>query len=363
MAAPNRSSVGSENLQSPTAEPDQDPVDLRSVGDRIETLLEASSSNGAVARERTEELVRLLSELYGKGLERMMDLLYDNGALTPDVLGAFADDDLVASLLLVHGLHPEDVATRVERALDSVRPYLATHGGNVELLGITAQGVVQLRLLGSCDGCSSSATTMSLAVEDAVSQGAPEVTGFDVESPAASSAVPAGRGLLPLDVVAHRPTASSAGPGDAALTEFTEFTATESVVWHTVPDLPELANGEVVGLDVGGSSIILCRNGNDLLAFMDGCAACGASLNSARLERRLGAATGGAVLTCPACRAHFDVRGAGASIDVDGMHLSPIPLLTRNGQNSVALPHADLPSKLAADVTAISSSGAPTRPR
>lgn len=360
MAAPNRSSVDSEKSPvDPAAEPDQDPVDLRSVGDRIETLLEASSSNGAVARERTEELVRLLSELYGKGLERMMDLLYDNGALTSEVLGAFADDDLVASLLLVHGLHPEDVAARVERALDSVRPYLATHGGNVELLGITDQGVVQLRLLGSCDGCSSSATTMSLAVEDAVSQAAPEVTGFDVESPSASSAVPAGRGLLPLDVVAHRPTAGSAAPGDAALTEFTELTA-ESVVWHTVPELPELANGEVVGLDVDGSSIILCRNGNDLLAFMDKCAACGASLNSARLERRLGAATGGAVLTCPACRAHFDVRSAGASIDVDGMHLSPLPLLTRNGQNSVALPHPDLPSRLDTDVTAVSSPGAPT---
>lgn len=363
MAAPDRPAEGPE-ASAPeldrAPEPDQDAVDLRSVGDRIETLLVASSSNGAVARERTEELVRLLSELYGKGLERMMDLLYDNGVLTPDVLGALAADDLVASLLLVHGLHPEDVATRVERALDSVRPYLATHGGNVELLGISDQGVVKLRLLGSCDGCSSSAATMSLAVEDAVSERAPEVTGFDVESPSASSSAPAGRGLLPLDVVPHRPTVSgqtvNGGPAASA--------AAEGVVWHTIPELPELTNGEVMGLEVGGLSLILCRNGNDLLAFLDRCAACDGSLSSARLERRLGAATGGAVLTCPACRAHFDVRSAGTSIDgEDGVHLSPFPLLTRSGRTAVALPHPDSSSELAADLTALSSSGSTTGSR
>lgn len=340
MAAPDLPSAdpsGSDPLTLVDTADAPDQIDLRSVGDRIETLLEASSSNGPVARERTEELVRLLSELYGRGLERMMDLLYDNGALTAEVLEAFADDDLVASLLLVHGLHPEDVTARVERALDSVRPYLQTHGGNVELLGITEQGVVQLRLLGSCDGCSSSAATMSLAVEDAVSQAAPEITGFDVKAPSAASSAPSGRGLIPLDVVTH--PSAAAPPHDAGT-----LGGPEPVVWHTLPDLPELNSGDVIGVEIGGTPVILCRNGADLLAFRDLCAACGTSLRSGHLERRLGASTGGAVLTCPSCRAHFDVRRAGASIDVDGLHLSPLPLLTRAGRLAMALPDTVSPS-------------------
>lgn len=312
-------------------------LDLRSVGDRIETLLEASSSNGAVARERTEELVRLLSELYGAGIERMMDLLYDHDALTPEVLGAFADDDLVASLLLVHGLHPEDVTARVERALDSVRPYLQTHGGNVELLGVTDDGVVRLRLLGSCDGCSSSAATMSLAVEDAVSQAAPEITSFDVDSPTAAAAAPAGRGLIPLAVLPHD---SSVTAGAGATADSGAAAGPTEAVWHTIAELPTLATGEVIGMDIGGTAVIICRNGDDLLAFRDQCGACSASLTTARLERRLGGATGSAVLTCPACRAHFDVRLAGASIDSGDVHLSPLPLLTRAGGTAIALPQA-----------------------
>ena len=316
-----------------SADPEQ-PLDLRQVGDRIETLLEASSSGGAVVRERTEELVRLLSELYGAGLLRMMEILDEQGALTDAVLGALAGDDLVASLLLVHDLHPEGVTTRVERALDSVRPYLGSHGGDVELLGITDDGVVQLRLLGSCDGCSSSAATMSLAVEDAVSRAAPEVTGFDVRSPTARPAPPPGRGLIPLAVLPRE----TVPPGAAGAAGSERDDRPASAGWLSVSGLDELASGEVLGVTVGGLPIIVCRNGSDLLAFRDECASCGAGLAAARLERRLGSTAGGAVLTCPECRAHYDVRMAGAAIDGGGSHLDPLPLLSRGGRVEVAVP-------------------------
>jgi len=311
--------------------PDPEPqLDLRAVGDRIETLLEASSSGGTVARERSEELVRLLSELYGAGLLRMMEILDEQQVLTGPVIDALAGDDLVASLLLIHDLHPEDVSTRVERALDSVRPYLGSHGGDVELLGITDEGVVRLRLLGSCDGCSSSAATMSMAIEDAISQAAPEVTGFDVQSPAARPSAPPGRGLIPLAVVPHGLPQSATGQPDPPV----------STGWMAVSGLDDLASGAVVGVSVAGVPIIVCRVGADLLAFRDGCADCGAGLAAARLERRLGSATGGGVLTCPACRTHYDVRLAGAAIDGAGAHLDPLPLLARHGRIEVAIPQS-----------------------
>ncbi|MCW0213077.1 MAG: NifU family protein [Pseudonocardia sp.] len=156
--------------------------DLRAAGERIEMLLDASSAHGTVVRERSEELVRLVADLYGAGLGRVLDIVYDCGRLDDEVLDALAADDLVAGLLLVHGLHPYDVTTRIERALAEVRPYLGSHGGDVELLGVTEAGVARLRLLGSCDGCGSSSVTLTRAVEEAVEAAAPEITGIEVDS-------------------------------------------------------------------------------------------------------------------------------------------------------------------------------------
>ena len=169
------------------------PPDLQATGERINTLLEASAAGGVVARERAEELVRLVADLYGAGLERVLTILHEGGHLGDDMLAALAADDLVASLLLVHDLHPYDVQTRVEQALDSVRPYLGSHGGDVELLGVSEDGVVRLRLLGSCDGCASSSVTLKLAVEGAIEAAAPEIVGIEVEMPAEALRSPPGR--------------------------------------------------------------------------------------------------------------------------------------------------------------------------
>src|ERR1700742_4200776 len=110
----------------------QDDAQWRTAGERIQNLLDASSSGGAVARERAEQLVREVTDLYGAALVRMMSVAL---AADPGLADRFAADDLVASLLLVHGLHPYDVERRVSDALDSVRPYLGSHGGGVSLLG------------------------------------------------------------------------------------------------------------------------------------------------------------------------------------------------------------------------------------
>ena len=107
-------------------------------------------------------------------------MLAEAGRLDDTALDALAADELVSGLLLVHGLHPYDVTTRVAGALDSVRPYLGSHGGDVELLGVDDDGVVRLRLLGSCDSCPSSTVTLQLAVEGAIQAAAPEVTSIEV---------------------------------------------------------------------------------------------------------------------------------------------------------------------------------------
>jgi hypothetical protein len=147
--------------------------DWPATGARIDTLIEASGSAGPIARERAEELVRLLTDLYGAGLERLLDLLHAKGALTDDVLQAIVADDLVAALLLVHGLHPEDVTTRITRAV--------AHLDGVELLEVTAGGVARLRLPGG-HGCGSAGVRQS--VEEAVLAAAPEVVDLRLEESA-----------------------------------------------------------------------------------------------------------------------------------------------------------------------------------
>jgi Fe-S cluster biogenesis protein NfuA len=151
--------------------------DLRAVGSRIEELLGRLRAAGDPGTADTaEEVVRLVVELYGAGLERTVELA------GPEVLERLVEDELVASLLVLHGLHPKDTETRVVEALAQVRPYLGSHAGGVELLGVDPEGVVRLRLEGSCDGCPSSTMTVKLAIERAIEEAAPEVTRVEVEN-------------------------------------------------------------------------------------------------------------------------------------------------------------------------------------
>ncbi len=316
-------SSGNESTRS------RDGVDLEVTGDRINTLLEASAAGGAVARERAEELVRLVADLYGAGLERLLTVLHEAGHLDDEVLATLAADDLVSSLLLVHDLHPYGVLTRVEQALEGVRPYLGSHGGDVELLGISDEGVVRLRLLGSCDGCASSAVTLKLAVEGAVEAAAPEVVGIEVETPIASTEVAAGPVIAVDSLWSRLEPARGAGrlnPGR------------QGSSWETVTGLAALSDGEVTTLDVTGTPVLGCRIGTDLYAFVGRCDRCGDPMADATLGRLLGGVTGDAALRCSACGTHFQVRRAGACLESPELHLDPLPLLVDSGTVSVAVP-------------------------
>ncbi len=184
------------------AEKKAEKKNLRAVGDRIEQLLEDMR---AAADPRlygqVEEVLGLVSELYGGGLARIVEVLGEND---PQLLSRVAHDELIASLLLVHGLHPDDLATRVARALEGVRPMLAGHGGDVELLDIDeAAGAVHLKLLGSCHGCPSSTVTLRLAVETAIAEAAPEIVIIDVEQPT-EEALPVGE-AVPITLGSKKP--------------------------------------------------------------------------------------------------------------------------------------------------------------
>src|SRR5271166_4583710 len=280
------------------AGPSEGEAQWRTAGDRIQTLLDSCAASGAAAYERAQQLVREVLGLYGAGLERILQ------AGDPDLAERLATDDLVASLLLVHGLHPHDVHRRVSDALDRVRPYLGSHGGDVDLLEVTGD-TVRLAFKGSCKSCPSSAVTLELAVEDAVRAAAPEVSS--------------------IEVVAAEPSATtSVIPAESLLAH---VHSNGSTTWHAVPELSELAPGEVGGFLVAGNTVLACRIGEGTFAYRDLCPMCDDTLAGAELT--------GESLRCPRCQTDFDVVHAG--VGHNGTHLDPLPLLPRDGVLSVAL--------------------------
>jgi Fe-S cluster biogenesis protein NfuA len=148
---------------------------------RIEELVqEIEKLPDPAAQGLARELVQALMDVHGAGLAAMLELAAAAGPAGRNLIDAFAANGMVASLLLLYGLHPEDLTVRVRRALEKVRPYLQSHGGNVELLGVEGS-TVRLRMEGSCQGCPSSALTLKQRIEEAIYEAAPDVTAILVE--------------------------------------------------------------------------------------------------------------------------------------------------------------------------------------
>lgn len=272
------------------------------VGERIEQLL-AGLPPGRT-RDTAEELVRLVVGMYGNGLERMVS------ELDGETVRRLAGDPLIGNLLLLHDLHPDDLDTRVQQALDRVRPYLGSHAGGVEYLGVDEEGVAHLQLQGTCHGCPSSTMTVKMAIEGALRDAAPELTGVDV----AGAVEEPGPGLLQVGMGPpagwHAPEPDSGGSGWLPLPQFGAPT------------------GRPVAVEVDGVAVLLCSVRGTLYAYRDACPSCRARLDGATVD--------GDVLACAGCGARFDVVLAGRGVDHDA-HLDPLPLLSDSHGTRVAV--------------------------
>jgi Fe-S cluster biogenesis protein NfuA/nitrite reductase/ring-hydroxylating ferredoxin subunit len=250
------------------------------------------SSTETATRELADELVSAVVQMYGAGLERIVGTLMDAGPDGQRMAASLAEDRLVATLLLIHDLHPVSLEQRVQEALDSVRPYMESHGGNVELLSLE-HGVARIHLQGSCSDCSASSVTLELAIKQALEEAAPDLEGLEVEGVKA-------------------PTVASS----------------ESV-WIDVESVASLADGSLAAVSVAGSELVVANVDGSLLAYQDRCASCGAALHGGLLLA--------GALSCPECARSFFLPRAGRSMDDDRMQLEPVPLLREDGRVKVAL--------------------------
>lgn len=278
---------------------------------RIETLInEVQATANPALRVGVEELVQTLLELHGVALGRIMDIIWESGSVGERLIHErLPEDNLVSSLLLLHGLHPLSLEDRVEQALVKVRPYLQSHGGNVEVVSIM-DGVVRLRLQGSCQSCPASSMTLKYAVEDAIYEVAPDVTAVmavgNEERPSAAS-------FIPLTELALMDTPTA-----------------EQAKWHDVEGLTALSERSVERRQVNGRSLLITRLDETLYAYGDTCPHCHQVLISARVE--------GTALACPHCDQTYDVIRAGRSLDKPDLYLEPFPLLVEQGRVRIAVP-------------------------
>jgi Fe-S cluster biogenesis protein NfuA/nitrite reductase/ring-hydroxylating ferredoxin subunit len=249
------------------------------------------------ARALADELVAAIIQVYGDGLERIF------AALDDDVRDRLAEDGVVASLMLIHGLYPVDLETRVIEALDSVRPYMESHGGDVELLAVE-DGIARMRLVGHCESCPASESTLELAIKKALEETAPDLEGLEVE------------GVTQREF--ELPVIQGNGSPPTRPKDWTDLEADPPTPGVTAP------------VTVHGTEVLVANVGGTLVAYRNACGWCRMRLDSASM-------TPGGVLTCPSCERRFELRRAGRSPDDDALQIAPVPLLRKEGRVRVAL--------------------------
>ncbi len=219
------------------------------------------------------------------------------GEGSPAIFDALCEDTLVENLLILHGLHPLSLEDRVEAALDSVRPYLASHEGDVEFVGVEGD-IVHVRFRGSCDGCPSSSATMKSAVERAIHERIPEIA----------------------SVVA-----------DGLLKESASSLRLESD-WVALDALPALTTDGLARVTLEGTTVLFVRGEQALYAYRDRCPACAGGFGEAALQWPF--------VRCGACGARFDVVHAERAETDARIFAEPFPLVREGERVRVAIPLA-----------------------
>ena len=182
---------------------------LQKVGDLVQEL---DSIADPAVRASTKGLVQLLMDLHGTALERILEIVFESGDGGARVIDALGDDPLVGSLLVLYGMHPEEIDVRVARKLKQIETKLFKMGAEAKLVSVNG-GDVRVRATVEGHACGSTKKNVEAAVEEAMYEAAPDLTSLVVEGleePNASGFV--GVGQL-IDSIPH----ASASPASHAV--------------------------------------------------------------------------------------------------------------------------------------------------
>jgi Fe-S cluster biogenesis protein NfuA/nitrite reductase/ring-hydroxylating ferredoxin subunit len=290
-AGPNGESVSA----SPSANPGDD---INAHGERLQRLLaEVEALPFPGARELIQDCMESVLGFYGTGLKRILQVVSEDGPEGRKVFRDLIRDDVVKGLLLIHDLHPLNLEDRLLEALDKVRPYLKSHGGNVELISLE-NDVARLRLQGTCQSCASSSVTLELAIRHAIEQACPDLVHFEVGG-----------------VTQDKSAASQVSR--RAVTD-----------WTVVKTAHQLEEGAWMPVRIGDVRLVVCKVNDTLYAYRNRCPACNMPLDTGSFE--------GGFLSC-ALNHRYDVVHAGRCATIPSAHLDPLPLLVQENVVKVAL--------------------------
>jgi nitrite reductase/ring-hydroxylating ferredoxin subunit/Fe-S cluster biogenesis protein NfuA len=212
-----------------------------------------------------QALKSAIEALHKEALRRLIRTLKDDPAALPRLREAVADP-IVHGVLQFHGLLREPLQTRLERALDDVRPSMRLHGGDVELVRVVPPDAVEIRLTGACHGCPASSETLREGVERAIRTHCPEI--------------------LHIRQVSRGPVKQA---GD--VTHFiSPFAANADHGWVDAARLDEIPEGGVIERRIAGRSVLLSRRDGQVSCFDNACAHLGMPLEMAD--------TANGVITC-----------------------------------------------------------------
>lgn len=223
-----------------------DPNALAGLPERVDGLLNSIAQTGIPGLvDAGEQLLDELTALYGWALAHAVELLHEAGDTR--AVRATLDDTMVASLLLAHGLHPDPLEQRVQRALDALAPTLGEHGSRAILTEVTAEDVVRVEVVG---GDARQRWRSRLAVERALEQALPEAPGIEVSGAEAGPTLERGETVfVPLSAIRRRQQRPTR--------------------WMAVPELAELADLEARRIACDGMRLVACRVGRDFYVVVD----------------------------------------------------------------------------------------------
>ncbi len=256
---------GDEPISAPVRH-DEEPVGLdRLIHDirALETIIEGWDDGQRVT---VRALQRAMDALYKEALVRLIrSLRADAGAAA--VLRSAVTDQVVYGVFRHHGIVRASLQERVEEALESVRPFLASHGGNVELVEVSPPDAVTIRLVGACDGCAASDLTLRAGVEKAIQERCPEIRTIKK---------------------AQGGSISNAAPNVSFVSPFAR---SDDAGWIRAASLVELPMNDIMTVVVEGRSLLLARFEGGVSCFDNACAHLGMPLDMGEVVE--------GVLVCP----------------------------------------------------------------
>lgn len=135
------------------------------------------------------QLVQLLMDVHGAGFERAMEIVFESGGSA--IVDSLAKDSVVGSLLVLYSLHPDDMETRVRKAIDQMRPRLRKLACSTEVVSVD-EGAVCVKVITTGHSCGSSAKDVRAIVEEGIYESAPDVATLEIlglEEPTSSGFV------------------------------------------------------------------------------------------------------------------------------------------------------------------------------